>query len=366
MSEWSSKNSMCSFNSWKGLFYLPQYQAIANKKFLPPIEASIDLVRSCNLNCSFCNAGRYLQDENNKAQYMDSEHLMNLVRFLGNWSVKSLCFGGGGDSALHKSLPNAIRLSRAVGMDTALITNGTILNDDLLDALPLCRFISISIDAGKASTYAQFKGKDFFNKVINNVGSIVQKVKERDVNCDVCYKFLITEGNQYEIYDACLIAKQLGVRDFYARPADYNHQGINPLVKKQYNYDLKAIEEQFELCRELENDDFRVFTVTHKYNSNFTPKKNFSQCYGAPVCIQICPKDVYFCVDTRYIEYYKLGSHYPDPKEILKFWGGKKHQELVFETGMKNCTSRCTFGPYNRQAESLFFGKPDPMCWTFT
>src|SRR3972149_10545679 len=327
--EW--KDPYCSFNSWKGLLYQDWYKAIANKKFLPPIEASIDLVQHCNLACSHCNAGRYLQDDSIPIKYMDSDHLMNLIRFLGEWGTKSACFGGGGDSALHKKLPEALILSKEVGMDTALITNGTILSNDLLNALPVCRFISISVDAGERRTYLENKGADLFEKLLDNISRIVEQVKEAKTNCDVCYKFLITQWNQYEIYDACVLARQLGVRDFYARPADYNHQGISLEQKKEYQYDLQAIEEQFQMCRELENENFRVFTVVHKYNSNFTPKKDFSQCYGAPVCIQICPDgNVYFCVDTRYIDYYKLGEHYPDPKNILNFWGAKKHQSLVF------------------------------------
>ena len=316
MSEWSKVNEFNSFNSFKGFLYAPWYKAIADRKFLPPIEASIDMMQHCNLSCSHCNAGRYIRGQEN-GQRMDDVHIMNLIQFLGTWGVKSTCFGGGGESTLHTKLPDAIRLSREVGMSTAIITNGTILNDNLLDALPKCRFISISVDAGSSEVYEKFKGRNMFDTVIRNMASITEAVKVAGTNCDVCYKFLITEGNQHEIYNACLTAKQIGVKDFYARPADYNHQGIATDCKKFYNYNLALIREQFEMCKELETEDFRVFTVTHKYNENFTPKKNFSQCYGAPVCIQICPDDnVYFCVDTRHIEFYKLGEHYPDPESI--------------------------------------------------
>lgn len=364
--EWSPENSICSFNSWKGLLYAPQYQAIANKKFLPPIEASIDLVQYCNLSCKHCNAGRYIRGKEN-LKYMDDTHLMNLIRFLGKWGVKSLCAGGGGESTLHKKLPDAIRLSKEVGMTSAVITNGTILNEDLLEAFMLCRFISVSVDAGNSITYKDFKGLDLFDKVISNIYSISKEINDTKSNCDVCYKFLITEFNQYEIFEACKVAKEVGAKDFYSRPANYQHQGMLEINKKKYNYDLEAISEQFRMCKELETPSFRVFTVVHKYTPTFEPKKNFSQCYGAPVCIQICPdNNVYFCVDTRHVDFYKLGEHYPNPENILNFWGGERHKELVFQTGMKNCSSRCTFGPYNRQCEELFIKNNDPFCWEFT
>lgn len=366
MSEWSKTNEFNSFNSNKGLLYSKWYEAIANKTFLPPIEASIDLVQYCNLSCKHCNAGRYIRGKEN-LKYMDEEHLMNLIKFLGKWGVRSTCFGGGGDSALHKKLPDAIRLSRQVGMSTALITNGTLLNEDLLNALMGCRFISISVDAGKSITYKNYKGLDLFDRVVSNMWAIAREIKNTNSKSDLCYKFLITEANQYEIFEACKIAKEIGVKDFYVRPTDYAHQGIAEQDRKDYIYDFNNINDQFRLCKEIETPSFRVFTVVHKYTSTFVPRKDFSQCYGAPVCIQICPdNNVYFCVDTRHIDFYKLGEHYPNPENILNFWGGEKHQELVFKTGKDNCTSRCTYGPYCTQCEELFIKDEDPFCKDFT
>ena len=366
MPEWSSGNIFNSFNSFKGLLYQDWYKAIANGKFLPPEEASIDMMPMCNLSCDACNAGRYIYNNTDKG-VMSKDHVEKLIRFLGKFGVKSGCFGGGGESTLNKVTPYAIRLCREVGMDAAIITNGTILNDDLLDAFMQCRFVSVSVDAGKASTYEKHKGQNLFDRVMSNLYRIVEEIKKTKVNCDLCYKFLITEWNQHEIFKACLEAKRIGVKDFYVRPANYDHQGIREEVKRKYNYDIKSIEEQFELCKKLETPEFRVFTVTHKYNGDYTPKKDFSQCYGAPVCIQICADGfAYFCVDTRHIEFYKLGSHYPKPENILNFWGAEKHKELVFRTGKDNCTSRCTYGPYCTQCEELFIKKNDPMCWTFT
>lgn len=366
MSEWKKSNEFCSFNSLKGLLYSNHYQAVADKKFLPPIEASLDMVQHCNLSCSFCNAGRYLKDDTKYIKYMDDEHISTLLYFLKEWGVKAVCYGGGGESTLHKKLPDAIRLTKQLGMGSAISTNGTVMNSDLLDALMLCRFVGVSVDAGNRETYVKEKGNDLFDKVISNLYTLAKGISDRKVHCEISYKFLITDTNQYEIHDACKLAKSIGVRDFYARPANYGHQGIKDANKRIYKFDFKAIQDQFDRCRELETEAFRIFTVVHKFDSDFVPDKNFSQCYAAPICIQICPDgNVYFCPDVRDLEYYKLGPHYPDPKEILKFWGGEKHMKLVFESGKENCSSRCTFGPYNRQCEKLFLNNDDPMCIDF-
>ena len=101
MKEWSKKNEFNSFNSWKGLLYAPWYQSIADWKEhkisapIAPIEASLDPIHACNLQCEHCNAASYLLSDL-KMKMMPDEHLSNLVDFLGIWGVKAVCFGGGG------------------------------------------------------------------------------------------------------------------------------------------------------------------------------------------------------------------------------------------------------------------------------
>jgi hypothetical protein len=109
-----------------------------------------------------------------------------------------------------------------------------------------------------------------------------------------------------------------------------------------------------------------VFTVVHKFDTEFKPRKDFSQCYASPCCIQLCADgNVYLCPDQRHQEFYKLGTHYPDVTDIKNCWGSQKHYDLVFKTGKINCKTRCTFNPYCRQCEELFIKDNDPMCWKF-
>lgn len=361
--EWSKKNEFNSFNSWKGLLYAPWYRAIHDKDFLPPIEASLDPIHACNLSCSHCNAYRYIKDGVNK---MPDEHLIRLVRFLGKWGVKAICFGGGGEPSMHGKLADAIREAKKGLMHTAVATNGTIMPDDLIDAMTRCRWVGVSIDAATEKTYEEGRAANLFFTALRNIGRLLEAIKISKSDCEVSYKFLIMPHNQHEIYDACIIAKELGVRDFHARPADFAHQGMGELKVKHNAFNVDIIKEQFEQCHRLETEDFRVFTVTHKFNGGFLPRKDFSQCYAAPCCIQLCADGhVYLCPDQRHVEAYKLGSHYPDPSMIKRFWGGDNHKKLVYEVGKSMCSTRCTFAPYNKQCEELFIKQNDSMSWRF-
>lgn len=364
MKEWSKRSEFNSFNSWKGLLYGDWYRAVVKGEFLPPVEASLDPIHQCNLLCEHCNAHRYLVDRQLKDRRMPDDHLLNLVEFLGHWGVKAICFGGGGEPTLHTKLAEAIRRTTAAGMEASVATNGTLFNDHLIDALRLCRWVGISIDAATAETYKIGRSKDLFKTAIHNMGLLVEKIEKTTAACDVAYKFLIFDYNEHEIYDACRLAKKIGVRDFHARPADFSHQGMGD-KKKPTNYHIDLISGQFEKCHQLEDENFRVFTVMHKFDDRLKPRKDFSKCYAAPLCIQLCADgSVYFCPDTRHNCEFLLGSHYPNPEKILEIWGSAHHKELVYGNSPDICQTRCTFAPYNRQCEEQFTGK-DPMCWRF-
>ena len=363
--EWSEKNQFNPFNSIKGLLYKDWFKAVLDGKFLPPIEASLDPIHKCNLLCEHCNAHKYLTDGNLKYNRMPDQHLLKLVEFLGNWGVKAICFGGGGEPTLHTALPEAIELTRKVGMESSVATNGTLFNDRLISSLTTCKWVGISVDAATPETYKIGRKQDLFNTAINNISDLVDFVRLNTSPCSVSYKFLIMPYNQHEIYQACKLARELGVRDFHARPADFRHQGMGELKLFQNEYDCTQIREQFEKCHQLETDSFRVFTVMHKFNTDFTPKRDFSQCYGSPLLIQLCADgNVYLCPDQRHQEEYKLGSHYPDINNILLFWGGRHHKELVFGNTPSKCTTRCTVGVYCRICEQVFMDK-DPFDWRF-
>lgn len=370
MKEW--KNEFNSFNSWKGLLYAKWYQSIRDWKDgkiaapMAPVEASLDPIHRCNLMCDHCNAHKYLVDEDIALSRMGNRHILELTKFLGVWGVKAVCFGGGGEPTMHPMLAEALDVCTEAGMQSSIATNGTLFNKPLIESMARnCRWVGISIDAACKETYLKGRKADKFDVAVENMRLLVDEVKRTGSKCDVSFKFLIFKYNQGEIYSACKLAKSIGVKDFHARPADLTHQGMGNLKDGMGGYDVADVLNQFEMCQTLNDDKFRAFTVVHKFDANMKPKKDFSHCYASPCCIQLCADGgVYLCPDQRFQEQYKLGSH-SNPTDILSFWGGEKHKELVFKTGKPMCTSRCTFNTYNKQAEELFMKDNDPMCKFF-
>lgn len=369
--EWIDKNKYNSFNSYKGLAYFNYYLAITkwikgNGKLLPPVECSLDPVHLCNFYCGHCNAQRYLrlnvEEIPPNKRIISKKHLYNLVDFLADWGVKGICIGGGGEPLMNKNVWNLPFYISSKNMDSSIVTNGYLINEGIAEKMMHCRWIGVSIDAGDRETFKRVHGVDLFDKVIKNLMLLVRKKKMAKSNVDIAYKMLIRSDNIDSIYSACKLAKRIGVRDFHIRPVDLERKDFKLAMK--INYNIPKIIKIFNACHKLETADFRVFTVIHKYDPNFKVVHKFSKCLASPLMIQCCADgNVYVCADHRIESRFKLGSYYPRPSNILKFWGSDKHRSLLDSIEPNNECGRCTYGEYARQMEEIVI--QDEMCLNF-
>lgn len=363
--EWSNRNKNNPFNSYKGLAYIENYRKIVdwlngNNYLPPPVECNLDPIAKCNLKCYHCITQRYLfhhYEEVGKMTELPLGYMFNLVDFLARWGVKGLCISGGGEPTLHKDLHKLVRYASNV-MEVAVVTNATYLMDELLH----CRWVALSVDASNRDTYKAIKGADKFQQVVKNIKQLATTRRLSKSSTDLCFKFLILPENQYEIYDACVLAKELGVQDFHVRPADLERKDM--LNMKKADLDIESIHEQFRKCHELETEDFRVYTVMHKFDPLFHVKYDYKSCLAAPLLLPLLTDgNAYICVEHKMEEKYRLGSGFPDPKEILNWWGNDRHRQMIKNIVPKRDCSRCIYSGYNKQIEDAVI--KDSMCLSF-
>jgi MoaA/NifB/PqqE/SkfB family radical SAM enzyme len=354
--EWSDKGYWSSFNSIKGLTYIDHYRGVIAGKLLPPIEASIDPAALCQLSCDWCNAYSYLDEKGSLHESVESriiprDVLLRLVDFLCGWGVRGICFGGGGDPSLSSNTHEAIWLAGALGVETAMITNGIQLDSDLMDAMLQCRWVGFSVDAGNRETYHRMKGKDRFDLVYYNISELVQRRQKSGSETEISYKMIVVPDNVNDIIPACKTARSLGVDVFHVRPPSF--EGREVFQDKELDYDVDNVMLKFSACHEMETDQFRVVTSYHKSDQNFRKKNDFELCIASALQIQCCADgNVYVCQDVRIRPEFRLGSYSPDPRRILEFWGGERHLEILRGIRPEDCV-KCTYSPYNKQAEEV-------------
>src|SRR4030042_2663759 len=107
-----------------------------------------------------------------------------------------------------------------------------------------CRWVGVSVDAGTRETFKKIHNVDYFDKVIENLRLLVKTKKETGSKIDIAYKFLITPENWHELYEACKLAKEIGVRDFHARPVDLERKDFTQAI--DLNYNIEEIHKIFE------------------------------------------------------------------------------------------------------------------------
>jgi len=363
MREWS--NPWNPFNSAKVLVWREWLEGCAKLNFLSPISVDTDPSNRCNFDCIWCNAFQYMQGEKHD---IPEDHLLRLADFYAEWGVYSTCVSGGGEPFMNKGVGSFLLRLKENGIQPGPITNGSLLNDELIDIIArTCRWIGISMDAGTSETYMKVKGivnKTIFDRVVENICKLTKRVKELNTECDVCYKYLLHPINAKEILQAAELAKSLGVKDFHLRPVGWDNVAkTNGKEGPDFNSIMEEINYQIEKAMSLEDLNFHVYGVRHKFQPNFQRKVNFSKCWAAPLILTFgADGNCHLCFDIRGRKDLILCSHYPDPHEVLKHWNSNRHKDILQSIDVKKCP-RCTFGPYNEVIEKVF--QRDSMCRFF-
>ena len=350
MREWRYNRWFNNFNSAKGLMYKQWYDAILTGKFLPPVEASIDPVNDCPLNCFWCNS----KIPKKRKVKMTREHLLELCRFFKDWGIKGVCFAGGGEPTMHENLGEAIQLLYSLGIPSSIITNGLFLGyNQMNDVASFTEWCGVSIDAATPQTYKKIKGHDRFNEVIKNIRYIVSHRPK-----EITYKFLIHPINQHEIYNAICLARNIGCNRIHIRPVGF-------LLYQDYedDYDIAGIEKQIEAgIEDFESSHFEICAITHKYNETMHRKFNFSKCLGTPI-MPIFQADGWMtaCIDRKGDDSLRLCRH-DNPQDILDFWGSNEHKRIIDKINIEEC-GKCTINYINEQIEHAV--KNNEMQWEF-
>jgi MoaA/NifB/PqqE/SkfB family radical SAM enzyme len=325
-----------SFSQTKGLLWREWLDGIIEGNFLPPVGAVIDLTDRCQLKCGWCNAQAF-RSENT----LETDHVKKIVDDLADWRVKSVCFAGGGEPSLHKDFAELVRYSSLKGLEIGISTNGVSLSADALEAIANCaRFCGFSIDAGSEKTWQRLKKSKCYGQVIASARALANLAA--DTQLDFTYKFMLTPHNQHEIWAACKLAREIGFKSFFVRPAAFqNIPGLNA----EYKFDTRLIQRQLKTCLSLETELFQVYGSFRRVDEKLRRILPFTRCLATPLVAVFCADGYcYLCIDYRERPYGKICRHL----ELREFWNSPEHHKLINEIKLEHCP-RCAMGNYNEQ-----------------
>lgn len=336
-----------SFNSLKVLAWREQLEEMAKGKFPVPISVTVDPTNVCNVNCMWCIWGD-LRKKNPVS--IPDKVLLEMPKFLLGWGVKSVCIAGGGEPLMHPKITEFIASLAKNGLSYGIITNGLALEDEKLRQIIVdtARWIGFSIDAATPDTYQKVKNPKLtnaFNRVIENVRWICRNRRDKK-RPQVGMKYLIHHYNYGEMYQFSNMAKDLGADDVHFRPVWIPNYRFTKGVRKTAEFHLR------ESRKDLEDENFKIFGIVHKFEREWTRAIRFAKCRATPIAGFFQADGTFsICCDRRGDPAMSLGKFYPY-EDFLKRWGSKKHKEMVEKIVPSTCP-RCTQAITNEVIEKV-------------
>ena len=318
------------YSSFKMVKHPNTLNNICKKSKSAPICLQIDPFNLCNHNCEFCayrsagfdEKGMVFNDRTNLSEDVAFE----VIRDAAELGVKSIEATGGGEPTLAPYFSNWFREAGNLGMELALVTNGQLLRNKMVDNFvgDKMRWIRFSMDATTPETHYQlhFSGNDKFrrkpkaspfNQIIENLKYVVKKKEKWHSDFRLGISYIITPHNIHEINKAPAFFKELGVDNIrFSFTYDKNYDG------KLTNEQKKEVYSRLDKAKEMDGKDFKVFGWNSRLD-DYKSKNDFNFCSYQYGTMQISASGgVYACCIVKERPEYEIGNvNRHSLKEIL-------------------------------------------------
>lgn len=182
-----------------------------------PKMIRIDASTACQLRCPSCPTTTGRIGATLGTRFLRVEDFKKLVD--DNPSVRAVELSNWGEIFLNPGLPEIVEYAHSKGV-ALYAENGVNLNtasDEVLEALVKYRFRSMtcSIDGASSETYALYRRRGDFERVIQNVRRLNElKARHRSKFPVLLWQFVVFGHNEHEIARARVLAKELNMGFF--------------------------------------------------------------------------------------------------------------------------------------------------------
>ena len=173
-----------------------------------PISGGLELTKRCNLRCAHCYVGSARTGSSGSRPEMETEKLLAVMDEIRDAGCLNLLITGG-EPLQRPDFGKVYERARENGMLVTIFTNGTLINEEILDLfsdLPP-QSVEISLYGATAGTYEAVTGvPGSYAKCIRGIEGLL------DRGIEVSLKTVLMTINRDEFYEIEKIAKQYGVK----------------------------------------------------------------------------------------------------------------------------------------------------------
>lgn len=322
-------------DSHKLMYHIDRVSEWQKGKLIPPIYMEITLSRACNHRCIFC-AFDYIGYKN---RFLDTKVLKKTLVSAGRLGVKSIMYGGEGEPLLHRDAADIVNYTRRQGIDVAITTNGTLLNEGIIkQCMGAFSWMRVSLNAGTNKNYKKIhgcSGRDF-KKVLSNLKQAVEFKKRNNLRCVIGAQVVLIQENKKEVVKLAKLMKDIGVDYLIVKPFS-KHPFSNNDIGEDFDYDrLSYIRDR------LEEISGNGFSAIFRQNTmrKISRQRPYKHCMGLPFWAYIDAEgDVSACSaylgDKKFVygNIYKKGF-----SDILK---GKRRKDILEMAARRLDTESC-------------------------
>lgn len=356
--------------------YLDRFNhALNDGDILPPYEVIIHPSSQCNLRCEWCIGGNISGSNKIKEDLQRLTSTLanpsNMERLINNllsyeekrkivkngkkikkiYKIENVSFSGitGEPLIAKESLIKAIRLLTQKNVRVGVYTNGTLLDNQLIDELLKVAYVNFSIDAGSAATYSRLKyqcnkdGEALFNKLIMNIKRLIKaRNKSEKSNLQVNASYVLYPGNYREIYETAKFLKGIGIENFRVKQ---DNLGKNLLSKRQMNEASKILEK----IDNLVDDKFKFIKI-HRLNNPSDMDRVVDNCMITDLMAAVgSDGNVYPCNYHPRVGGFSYGNAIETKFQLI--WEGEKRKKIR-KSLPSICPEACD--PFKNRANRLF------------
>ena len=219
-----------------------------------PVNLELSIATICNQACQNCYVKNLIEDKRSPA-LMDGDLLMKIIRDSADFGVKSITVCGTGEPLIHPRLGEAIRLIKAGGMDTALVTNGVLGSREKMEEyFGDLTYYRISTTAGSPARYADLQGssEEAFARLLRNLEELVALKRDKNLKTTMGAAYFLLPGCEEDMYSFTARMKEIGLDYVQIKP-------LGDFKKADYEYEkshYKMVNEELRRCESLNDDKF--------------------------------------------------------------------------------------------------------------
>jgi len=285
-----------------------------------PLYTEMELCRKCNFRCLFCGVDYQVNTTDDTIAVEDARRILDGLAGLGN---KSVMFCGAGEPLLN---PHAAEIvaAGAERMSVSVTTNGSALTDSNIALLDGLEWIRFSVNGYGPENYARIHGADptMFERVLHNIGSAVQRKRERGLNVTIGTQLVLLEENADVVVELAARLKEVGVDYFSVKPYSQH-----PLSSTRVAVDYAGAEELGKTLAALESSSFKIVFRAGSIAKVGAPKP-YDRCFGTHFISFISANgDVWECNvfagDPRFL----IGNALE--QDLAEIWTGRRRREVL-------------------------------------